>query len=183
MNGELFVGNNASSTQSVLWKLTPPGTWIGISTGITQGADHVIARMVYADRRYVFLTNSGVVFTSDDLVTFTYRQTLALSGVKLSIAYNGTAILISGGAGFWWRSTDNAVTWTKVAGSGGIGVASVDGRFIAVRGSNTYTSPDGLAWTLRHTHPTDITMDAIAAGGNRAVAFGQGGTKIMISLR
>ena len=182
MNGALFLSERLPTTEARLWRMVSVGSWAVIPTGITAGTDHTIDAMCYADNRYVFVTGSGVVFTSDDLLNFTYRQTIALGGGADRMAYTNGVIVLTAGPNHYWRSADNGITWTNVLGSGGNNVVAIDARFLTVGSNSAFTSVDGLTWTFRHAHATDNTMSGIAAGGNRAITFGLG-AKIMVSFR
>jgi hypothetical protein len=121
----------------------------------------------YGNGMHVVMTNgSGVLTSSDDGKTWTYRATPVLPG---RIAFGAGLFVITGSGGTFYTSPD-CVTWTARAAA-----APTNGSWISIiftgsmfvarsNGQQMVTSPDGLTWTAR----------TVAIGSGWQMAHGAG---------
>jgi len=73
-------------------------------------------------------------------------------------------------------TSDDGKTWTASGFGGSVdwhGIAANDDRYVMVSTEAIQTSPDGMAWT--QITPSEASANAIAYGGGRFVAAGDGG--------
>ncbi len=112
--------------------------------------------------------STGTSETNDDLFAVTYGD-----GRFVAVGFDD--------ASFSWSGTGE---WSQGGTAGGQGVVYGDNQFVSVDGSgNIFTSPDGVAWTMRaSTGAGDGTgLGAVTHGNGMFLAVGSDGT-IVVSL-
>ena len=157
-----FVGSSADGVQ---WSWTMPSL---LANGFGVAWDGT---------RYVVVGNNSsngrtVIATSTDLATWSSVAPVAYYTLE-GVAWVGGKFVAVGSLGVIMASDDGFV-WGYVlpgVGTGASGIARGSDRFVAVGGSFTATSPDGVVWT---PHPVDGSpeLTGVAWNGERFVAVG-----------
>jgi surface protein len=140
--------------------LSNAGAWRGIAYG--------------AGRFVSFITNSSIINTSTDGITWTtgnfpviakWELLKYANGVFVAIA-NGTSISATSPDGITWtqRVLPISTNWVSIAFGNGIFVAIANGTSISA------TSPDGITWTQRAL-PIVANWQSIAFGNGIFVAI------------
>jgi hypothetical protein len=162
-----------TSTDGVTWPASPT---YSLATG------DYLAGVVYAGGQFVVvgwhylgtgMNYTGIVLTSPDGATWTDQSaTASITTQLMALAYGGGKYVATGeGAsvssdGIHWTPETQGTTdvMSSLAYGGGLFVA-IDGT----NGTQTYTSPDGMAWTL-HQNPSV----SLGNGYGTALAYGNG---------
>lgn len=106
--------------------------------------------------KYIIGGNQGVIRTSQNAITWTTRTSGAANSI-ISLATNGTSLVVAGGEDGIRTSTDG-ITWTARSSGGAStinNVAYLNNLYLYTEtSSNRYigTSTDGITWTTR-TNP------------------------------
>lgn len=122
---------------------------------------------------WIAVSNSGQLYTSPDLVTWTSRTSGFTTDNIFDVTSNGSVIVAVGAAGKISSST-NGTTWTARTANVGTQIiesvvwGAADGRFVAVTGSTTASqgstsSTDGTTWTGATT--STAIANVLYAGG------------------
>lgn len=186
----LFLGTIGSLHADVL------DTWTKnqVSTNL------LLADIAYANGRYVAAgyypgSDTGTILSSDDGLSWTPRlftTTNSFTAQVYSVAYGAGTYVGVGYSGSIYAST-NGINWVSTYAPVPIwnlfGVTFGNGTFVAVGGTQTFsggtsfsniiTSVDGINWTARKAAPSAqfaTNLSAVAYGGGRFVAVGDGGT-------
>lgn len=173
LNGNyLITGNNttssiATSSNGIDWTIRTTPT----STGLNAAA--------FGASTYVVVGNSGNVFSSTDLATWTSRT--AGASAFNDVVFANSLFVAVGAAGACYTSPDGT-TWTsRSAGASAftrvIYVAGSINLFIAVGAAGAvYTSPDGVTWTSRSAGAAQFNDIVYNSTSGTLVAVGGAGT-------
>ncbi len=130
-------------------------------------------------RRWVVTSSNGVIFRSEDAVSWTASSVQGYGDVADRIVWTGTSFFISGSDGCG-TSVDGSV-WTVDSRADLSAVIWAGDRFVAVgsalgpRPGAAFSSPDGLTWTAATPSPSG-PVSAVVWTGTQFVAVGPGGS-------
>jgi hypothetical protein len=179
-----------SSPDCLTWTARHPATPLapGDSTGILNDIASGNGVLVAVGSSYPVLGQNAawILASTDGGATWTPRSPALPGGARhqlLDVAFGHGRFVVSGRdddaqASFLNTSEDGAL-WTlrpaPWAGDAVSDVAFADGLFVAV-GARTWTSADGLYWTLRQDElASNDSLYAVAGGDGRFVAVGSRG--------
>ena len=174
------AGTILTSIDGVTWTRQVSNTSASILDVTWTGSQYIASgRMLSA------VNGSTQILTSADGVTWLLQPTNLTLNYLSSVASNGVQVVAYGYGSL--VSGDSGVTWnlaTDVDGSNGalkrnavwdgqqfIGVGAIKHFNQNINGSGIYTSPDGVAWTLRSANLVNYWHD-VAWSGTRYVAVG-----------
>jgi len=173
LNGTYLIGGNnatasiATSTNGIDWTVRTTPTTTGIN------------KFAYGAGIYVAVGNSGNIFSSTDLVTWTSRS--AGANAFGDVIFDNNLFVAVGASGACYTSPDGT-TWTsRSAGSTVfykvLWAAGTINLFVAIGvGGLLYTSPDGTTWTSRSAGSTTFTDIAFDSTNSVLVLVGLSGT-------
>jgi len=173
LNGNYLIGGGnstasiATSTNGIDWTVRTTPTTTGIN------------KFAYGAGVYVAVGNSGNIFSSPNLATWTSRAAGAQAFGDV-IFDNGQFVAV-GAAGACYTSSDGLTWTTRSAGSTQfykvIWAAGTINLFVAIGvGGLLYTSPDGTTWTSRSAGSATFSDIAFDSTNNVLVLVGLSGT-------
>ena len=142
------------SEDGELWTevpILPASTYFYVESDIIKREKGDRGSLVEYDNVLYAITQSGVVYTSVDGVTWT-QKTWTFATVVRNILVDSTIILARSKTKIYW-SDDNGTTWTEVSisssSSGSTLITKAGDKYFVVGYDGLYTSSDGKTWTKR----------------------------------
>jgi hypothetical protein len=150
---------------------SPDGTtWTGRTSGSPVNSVNVLWDVAYGAGIFVAVDGAGHTHTSLNGINWIRRTT---SGAGNSISYCNNRFILSSGPGTNLISTDG-LTWSILTNdtTGTFGrVIYTNGIYIALSGTNIFTSNDSTNW-VRRNFPTNAYLGDIALGPCNVIAVG-----------
>ncbi len=165
ISSDVIVGDNGT----ILLRDEETDTWSEQVSGTTED----LVGISYVSPFFVAMSETGGVFTSPDLITWSTSEPISPPG-KITRFYGGIAL---GEFGFFTTvlsSSDGLrfeANTVGTAGSGGRTLAFGGGKYLATTGMNASVSPNGKDWA---TSILPAIPNATAYGGGKFVAVGRG---------
>lgn len=160
---------NSSTVSSNNVYFSIDGTnWTATDSGVPASATTTLSDVAYGNNQFVAV-GGGYIYP-----LFNHsRITNSLTGGSVSFC-NGR-FFIPGGPGTNLVSTDG-VNWSILTNNVGASLGRVvysAGVYIALSGTNIFSSVDGTNWLLRNFQgPSNVTLKGLAAGARNIVATG-----------
>lgn len=155
-NGKFFVGGGSGSSYGSLIYSSNAEDWVNVTTFAGGTSADNFYGLAYGAGNYVAVTNTGKIFYSSDLASWTFAGTYGT--VFITVIYANSLFVAAGNSGAVYTSSDG-VTWTSRSAGAQLflDVIYANSLFVAV-GANgaAYTSPDGVTWTSRSAGASNL---------------------------
>jgi hypothetical protein len=147
-------------------------SWSATDSGVSEAAAQSLGDVAFGNGRYVAVDSGGHIYSTANPFVWT-RMTNNLAGANVSFC-NGR-FFIPAGPGTNLISADG-VNWSAMTNSTGSTfghVISAAGLYIAIGGTNVFSSFDGTNWTKRgFQQPSNVTLNDLVSGDRNVVLTG-----------
>lgn len=154
----------ASAARGTLLRSTNGFDW----TALRLGTSSPVSPVVFGNGRYVVLALFGGIYSSEDGLTWTPRESGLTDGRSVSRLVFGNGRFVATGAQGALRTSTDGITWTAATfpvADASTYIAYGAGRWLALSSQgDVFSSTDGVTWTTRSTLPETSLFLAFGAG-------------------
>ncbi len=154
----------ASAARGTLLRSTNGFDW----TALRLGTSSPVSPVVFGNGRYVVLVQFGGIYSSEDGLTWTARESGLTDGRSVSRLVFGNGRFVASGALGALRTSTDGITWTAATfpvADASTYIAYGAGRWLALSSQgDVFTSTDGVTWSTRSALPETSLFLAFGAG-------------------